>query len=265
MTRIAAVVAAWAVLFAGGCASDPDKEFAKEMTRLTPVEAPTFLTGDLAGLFGSANFSARAEVQRGLPGTRPPMVGDLLGREGSLFFIADEQRGKRGLAGGLSVLWHGPTQTAYLLNEPLQGFAPLRHSATNGPMEAVVMGEEEISGVRVRRSLVSLREGAESVPAFIVWRAPAQGDLPVKVQTTNGTSAITMTLSRVRLEAPPAEWFELPNGFKAHESADAMLSELTRRRSEAMSARARAQRAKYGDPKLDDEEAPMMSRPMRPY
>src|SRR5690242_10233660 len=119
--RIQAFLAAIAMMFAG-CATDPDKEVGREITRMTPVEPPTFLNADVAGLFGKANFSARVEVQKGYPGSRPPMVGELSGRDGGLFFIADEQRGKRGFSGGLSALWDGSTQTAYLLNEPLQAY-----------------------------------------------------------------------------------------------------------------------------------------------
>ena len=98
-----------------GCSS-AEKELTQEVGRITPAEPPTFLNADVAGLFGKADFSARVEVQKGVPGTRPPMVGELSGRNGSLFFIEDAERGKRRTVGGLSALWDAPSQTAYLLD-----------------------------------------------------------------------------------------------------------------------------------------------------
>jgi hypothetical protein len=265
MLRLCSVLAVALVL--SGCASDPDRELGKEMARLTPIEPPTFLNGDVAQLFGNATFSARAEIQNGVPGTRPPSVGELSGRDGSLFFIADEQRAKRGISGGLSVLWDAPSRTAYLLNEPLQAFAPLRNSATNGPMEVVQSGEEDVAGERTRKAIVNRRAGAETTATFVVWRAVNKGDLPVRIQSTNNANAVTITLSRIRLEAPPQELFGLPNGFKKYETTDAMLSELVRRRTDALGARARRERGKYGDTRLDEEEYnhSTFDRPVRPY
>jgi hypothetical protein len=225
------------------------------------------LTGDVAQLFGSATFTARAEIQNGVPGTRPATVGELSGRNGSLFFIADEQRTKRGISGGLSVLWDAPSQTAYLLNEPLQAFAPLRNSGTNGPMEVVQAGEEDFAGERAHKSIVNRRAGAETTPTLIVWRAANKGDLPIRIESTNNANAVTITLSRIRMDAPPAEVFALPNGFKKYETTDAMLSELVRRRTDAIGARARRERGKYGDTRLEEDEYnhSTFDRPVRPY
>ncbi len=255
-------VLAVGLLFAGGCVSE-EKEFGESIVRLAPVEPPTFLNAELAGLFGAANFSARIEAQRGFAGARPAMAGELSGSNGSLFFISDEQRGKRGVAGGLSALWNGPSKTAYLLNEPLQAYAPIRSSNTNALLEAAD-GEELINGDRCRKTVASQQVGSESVPRLIVWRSIEKQDFPVRIQTTNNTQNLTLTLSRVRMQAPPAELFALPSGFKAYESTDAMMAELVRRRTEAMDARSRARRSKYGDSQLDDDSMNQV-KPTRPY
>lgn len=263
MKRLWIFVFSGCLVFWGGCASDPDKAFAREMMRIQPVEPPTFLTAELASLFGAANFTARVEVHKGMPSARPPMVGELSGRNGSLFFIADEQRGKRGMSGGLSALWDGPSQTAYLLNEPLQGYAPIRNSGTNAPLEVAQAGEEQMSGEACRKSVLSRRQGAELIPAIFVWRSIARQDLPIRVQTTNSAAAVTLQLSRIRMEAPPAELFTLPNGFKKYESTDAMMSELVHRRTDAASSRMRAREERYGTPKIDEEQE--IQRPVRQY
>jgi hypothetical protein len=252
------------VLFAIGCASE-EKEFGESVARLQPIEPPTFLNGEIATLFGSANFTARLEVQRGMAGMQPPTVGELYGRDGSLFFIADEQRGKRGLNGGLSVLWYAPNKTAYLLNDPLQGYAPIRHQNTNALAEATVVGEETLNGERCRKSVLTMDAAGETIPRLIVWRSLEKQDLPIRIQTTNSPQIVTLTLSRIRMQAPPADVVTLPNGFKAYDSTDAMMAELVRRRTNAMDARSRARRDKLGDPLSDDESNMNNTRPTRPY
>src|SRR5262249_3870219 len=155
--------------------------------------------------------------------THPPIVGDLFGHDGSLFFISDGQRGKRGVAGGLSVLWDGATQTAYLLNEPLQAYAPIRNLNTNGPVEIVAAGEEDLGTEHCRKSVLTRHVGADVVPVLAVWRGVAQQDFPLRIQMTNTPGAVTLTLTRVRFQAPPADVFALPNGFKKYDSTDAMM------------------------------------------
>lgn len=257
-----------AVAFCSGCASG-DKEL-DAVTRITPAEPPSFLNADVAGLFGKANFTARVSIQKGVPGTRPPLVGELSGRNGNLFFIADEERRKGETVGGLSVLWHAPTTTAYLLDEALQGYAPIRSVSTNGPLEVTVIGEENVGGAPARLSVLQRVVGAQMVPVLVVWRGIAQQDLPVKIQMTNSPGAVTLSLSRIRFEAPPAELFALPNGFRKYESTDAMTSELVKRRTDLLSARSKRHREKYGLPAGDDDQEEVgtsrsVDRPIRPY
>jgi hypothetical protein len=248
-----------------GCAGDGDKDYRAPLTHLTPVEPPSFINADVAGLFGTANFSARVEMQRGFPGARPAMIGELSGRDGSLFFIADEQRSNRGFSGGLSALWDAPTQTAYFLNEPLQGYAPMRPATTNGPVEITPTGEEDIGTEHCRKSVINRRVGAELIPILVVWRGIAEQDFPLRIQTTNTPGAVTLTLSRIRRQAPPADLFQLPNGFKKYDTTDAMLSELMRRKTDAREARSKMRRERYGVRTGDEEEPTLPDKPMRNY
>jgi hypothetical protein len=258
-------ITATALLLTAACAN-ADKDFGESVGRLTPVEPPTFLTAEVANLFGNAQFTARLEVQNGLHGTRSPIIGELSGRDGSLYFIADEQRSKRGISGGLSALWHAPTKTAYLLNDPLQAYAPIRNASALLTAEPTPLGEEEVNGERCRKSVITQPGAAgEAIPKLIVWRAIAQQDLPIRIQTTNSTQAVTLTLSRIRHQAPAPDFFALPSGFKAYESTDAMLNELIRRRTQALDARSRSRQEKYGSPRIDGEDPMQNQRQMRPY
>lgn len=250
------------ILLALAACTSAEKQLTQEISQITPAQPPAFLNADVAGLFGKADFSARVEVQKGVPGTRPPMVGELSGRNGSLFFIEDH--GKK-TPGGLSVLWDAPTQTAYLLDEPLQGYAPIRNAITNGPLEVVVAGEENVGPEPCRKSILQRVVGAEMVPVLIVWRGVTQRDLPLKIQMTNSPGAVTLTLSRIRFQTPPADLFALPNGFKRYESTDVMISELLKRRTDLISARSKRQREKYGMPTEEEETSNALNKPVRPY
>jgi hypothetical protein len=248
------VLGAIAVTLAG--CSSPEKDFTQDVSRVTPADPPAFLNPDVAGLFGKANFSARVEVQKGIPGTRAPMVGQLFGRDGSLLFIADQQQGKAAVASGLSALWDGKTQTAYLLNEPLQGYAPIRNPATNGPAEIVAAGEENLGAEPCRKFILNRRVANDVVPVLVLWRGTAHQDFPLKIQTTNSPGAATLTLTKVQFQAPPAETFALPNGFKRYDSTDAMTAELINRRTDLLSGRAAKKRDRFGNPELGEDENP---------
>jgi hypothetical protein len=117
-----------------------------------------------------------------------------------------------------------------------------------------------------RKSILQRVVGAELTPVLIVWRGTAQQDLPLKIQMTNSPGAVTLTLSRIRFETPPADLFALPNGFKRYESTDAMITELVQRRRDLISARSKRQRERYGLPTEQEEETTRaMDKPTRPY
>jgi hypothetical protein len=256
-------VAGLSLVFTTACAN-VDKEFGEEIAKLTPVEPPMFINGEFAEQFGNANFTARVEVHKGIPGTRPPIVGDFFGRNGSLYFASDEQKGKSPMAGGLTALWDAQNKTAYMLNEPLQAYAPMKPSTPAGPAEARPSGEEMLNGVRCRKTVIYHTVGTNAVPTLIVWRSTALQDFPIRIQSTNNAHSLTLNFTRVKFQAPAPDLFVLPNGFKAFPSTDAMMSELVHRRTEAMDARTRAQIEKYGSPKAADDEV-MQQRPVRPY
>lgn len=249
-----------------GCAGNSDKRFTHEISGITPAEPPAFLNAEVTDLFGKANFSARVEVQKGMRGSRPPMIGQLFGRDGNLFFISEDERTKGVLATGLSALYDAQTRTAYLLNEPLQGYAPIRNTTTNAALEVVAAGEENVGSERCRKSILSRQVANAVVPVLVVWRGIAQQDFPLRIEMTNTPGAVTLNLTRVRFQAPPAETFSLPNGFKKYESTDAMLSELVRRRTDLLTGRNARKRDRYGNPAAVEEDfGPANEPPRRNY
>ena len=169
------------------------------------------------------------------------------------------------MAGGLAALWDAPAKTAYMLNEPLQAYAPMKNLSLPGAREVRPLGEEVIGGERCRKSVTYRMEGTNPIPTLIVWREISLQDFPIRIESTNNAHALTLNFTRVKFQAPPADLFALPNGFKAFESTDAMMAELVRRRTDAIDARARERRAKYGNVSDVDEESMPQQRPVRPY
>jgi len=223
------VVAGVTLGFLQGCAHESDRDFTESMAQIRRVEPPTFLTAEVANAFNNATFSAHVEAQRQPTDARPFMTGDLFGRGGNLFFVADEPGKKQKIAGRVSALWDASSRTAYLLNDPLQGYAPI----LNAPGAEVAVSRDA-------------------------------ANFPTRIQGTNGMAAFTLTISKVRPQAPPPELFVLPNGFKAYPSTDALLTELMHRRTEALDARSRLNRDHHLDMKPEDENAPIKP-PARGY
>jgi hypothetical protein len=204
------VFAVWLVLVLGlatGCAGDREDKGLS----LRRIEPPTFLNGDLAALFGQKTFTARAELtSRGTT-----TIGDLTARNGSLFLRAGE----------VLALWDASQQKAFLFNEPLQAYAPMR-SSTN---EAVVLATE--------------------------------GGLPTKIQMAEGGRVTILTLTKIRPNVANTEDFGIPAGFKAYATADAMLAELDLRRRDLMSAKEKARAEKYGSARAVEDPSKVQPPP----
>ena len=65
---------------------------------------------------------------------------------------------------------------------------------------------------------------------FRVWRAADLKGLPLRIQCPSGGVPLTLTLSKVSLEAVPNDLFLPPNGFTKYESPEAMMTEMALRR-----------------------------------
>jgi len=60
---------------------------------------------------------------------------------------------------------------------------------------------------------------------YQVSRAEALKGFPLRVTVVSNAVPATLTLSKVRLETPPAELFEPPQGFTPYRTLSAMLNE----------------------------------------
>jgi len=206
---------------------------------------PAVITADLAALFtGVSDFTARLQVEPSAKPdarSRPPLVGAFSGQNGSLLFIP-EGKGKRrgfpgGRAGGMSFLWSSQSNAAFVLNEPLQGCAPVGPAA--GLPRTVVgerrlLGEEPVNGQPGQKWLVTCSAGNTGSNVFTVWCAPAWNNIPVKIQSAAGSPAMTLVLSDVRFRPLSRSLFVVPDGFTHYANEEAMMAEMMQRQSATM-------------------------------
>jgi hypothetical protein len=174
---------------------------------------PDWLTGDVALLFTGVNsFTAKLEVQPGdtaAPDLMPPVRGELLGRDGNLLFIPETKEKRRGppgmAAGEVSYLWNSQSNSAFVLNEPMQAYAPVSpNSGTN---------------------------------VFTVLNADERNHFPEKMRAANDSATVTLVFSKINFRPLPAEMFSVPDGFTRYASIEAMMNELAARQRSMMPRR----------------------------
>lgn len=222
------------VLVAGllaGCAHNRPREI--RSGSLSP-KIPPFLGGPVAALLAdSPGFQGKVtwEEQSG-PGRGQTVTGDLAGRGSWLLYVpaADSKAAQR--EGGLSILWNVAENRGWLLDEALQGCAPM--AATNrytaSPPEQRPVGpveKQQGHPCRQERVVVGSSEGGKV--GFLVWRAQDLQGFPLCIVATDRFASPRLTFSKVRLGAVPAEAFQPPDGFRKYDSVEALLNEQTLR------------------------------------
>ena len=170
----------------------------------TPLP-PVFLNGPMALLLtNSEGFRAHVVLDAG-GGPRAPgsAAGELIGRSGKLFFApAVVKVTKKQLPPEDSAfIWDVAARRGWLLNEPLQGYAPLSSSRefTNVTAQATAAGAtQKISGYSCTPWEVTIT-AEDGVPAiFVVWRAADLKGLPLRIESRGSGSPVTLTLSKVQ-------------------------------------------------------------------
>jgi hypothetical protein len=194
---------------------------------------PVFLNGPMALLLtNQAGFRAHVVLDHGAgPRTVGSAAGELIGRDRKLFFApaAAKVARKQARPEDSAFVWDVAEHRGWVLNEPLQGYAPISSSRvfTNVAVQAGSgAAAERISGYSCVPGEVTVTAD-DGVPAvFVVWRAQELQGLPLRIESRATGVPVVLTLSRVRLEAVPADLFQPPNGFTKYASTETMMSEL---------------------------------------
>ncbi len=208
------------------------------------VESTAFLTAAIAPLFRDVDdFAARLTVEtHGQLATNsiPPLRGELFGQNGHLLFIPiakEKWRGLHGVAPGVRFLWNSQSNGMFVLNEPLQGYAPVLTSAdsvSNSNPESILLGTATLNGQYCQKWLVTSFAGKGAANVFTVKRATALNHFPITIQSWNGLTGLTVTLSNIRLQPLSADLFVVPNAFTRYTDLERITTELMTRQSSMM-------------------------------
>ena len=252
---------------AAGCArSGKQGGRAGAAAGIRPPKPPVFLNGPMALLLTNVDgFSARAVLQSGAPANGVELAaGELLGRGGKLLFAPGPGKAaaKRARAEDFAFIWDVAANRGCMLNDPLQGYAPISYGRlfTNLTTSATLnqSAAENVAGHPCQQSEVTVAADDGSASVFRVWRATDLKGLPVRISGASDGTPVTLTLSKVRLEAVPNDLFQPPNGFTKYDTAEGLINELSSRRHNLK------QRSTYWPEDKDVLSVPDVRAPYRP-
>ena len=215
----------------GGGGSNVKHDAAGVSERVPTPKTPVFLNGPMSALLANAEgFSAFAVLETRSSSDKQTIAsGQLLGRGSKLIFAMEPPSGERKRAGGYSYIWDVATQSGFLLSEPMQGYAPMVSAVqhTNVVFQPAPgrSGTETIEGYRCEHTVATVTSSDGATTAFQVWRTADSRSFPVRI-TPVDRPGMTLSLSKIRMEAPPSPLFLPPDDFTRFESPDAMVSEL---------------------------------------
>jgi hypothetical protein len=199
---------------------------------------PLFLNGPMALLLTTADgFRARVVFESAAPsGLTQTTAGEIMVRGSKLLFtpapssVAKQQPHSEDTA----FIWDVNESRGYLLNDPLQAYAPISSSRqfTNVTAGAALnnASPEKVAGHTCQPTEVTVTASDGVATVFRVWRAADLKDVPLRIQCPSGGVPLTLTLSKVSLGAVPNDLFLPPSGFTKYDSPEAMMTEMALRR-----------------------------------
>jgi hypothetical protein len=199
---------------------------------------PLFLNGPMALLLTNADgFRARVVFESAAPsGVTQTTAGELMVRGSKLLFTPAPTSGAKHQphSEDTAFIWDVNENRGYLLNDPLQAYAPVSSSRqfTNVTTGAALntASPEKVAGHPCQATEVTVTASDGVATVFRVWRAADLKELPLRIQCPSGGVPLTLNLSKVSLGAVPNDLFLPPNGFTKYESPEAMMTEMALRR-----------------------------------
>jgi hypothetical protein len=161
--------------------------------------------------------------------------GELLGRGTKLLYApdADESTDPHRLPGGYSFVWDVAETRGYVFSEALQAYAPISSDlrVTNLTLEVGKAPTQRFSNHPCEPATAAARTTDGAAAEFGLLRATDLNGFPVRIQTATKAGPFTLSFSKIRLEAPPANVFSPPDGFAKYPTPDALADELAVRQS----------------------------------
>jgi hypothetical protein len=204
--------------------------------RVASPRPPSLLTGPVSVLLTNwPGFSAQVELRMNNSlDTESTASGQLFGRGTKLLYApqTEESTDSHRQPGRYSFIWDVAESRGYVLSDALQGYAPIASNlrVTNLTLKVGSGSAQRLSGhpCEPARATAQLTDG--STAEFELLRALDLNSFPVQIANTTNR-AYTLSLSKVRLEEPPADAFAPPEGFTKYPSPEALADELAVRQS----------------------------------
>ena len=220
---------------ATGCSHTPKNEGRAGISEVRPAPLPPlFLNGPMALLLTNTDgFRAHVVLESGAPPQAFRLVGgELMGRGSKLLFApaAPEKSKKPVSAADSAFIWDVIENRGWVLNDPLQAYAPVSSSRQfTNVAPAVTLNNaasEKISGHSCQAQEVTVTAADGTATVFRAWRAPDLHGLPLRITCPSTGAPLTLTLSNARLETMPNDLFQPPSSFTKYESSEAIMAEL---------------------------------------
>jgi hypothetical protein len=197
-------------------------------------ELPAFLSGPMALLLTNAEgFRAHVVLTGGSAGgSGESVAGELMSRGGKLVFAPEPAGtgGKRARAEDFSFIWDVSEGRGFMLNGPLQGYAPIAAKTrfTNVVASAArnTSAPEKVGGHTCQQAEVKVWSSDGAATVLYVWRATDLKGVPLRITGATPGTPLALNISKVRMESPPNDLFLPPDGFTKYASAEAMMTEL---------------------------------------
>jgi len=231
INNILPCLAASVVLLANGCAHSR-KDAEVDLVSTGVARPPVFLVGPAALLLtNAAGYIAAIHVQGDSVMGKPEVTtGELLARGSKLFFVPDASTHQRaGRGGGLSFIWDAAERKGYVLDEPMQAYAPISSSVqfTNlAVLSSESLATVKLAGSLCRRATATASAADGSTTSFQICQSAETG---LALQITSTQPRFDLQFSKLELRAPANDVFAPPAGFTRYDSLEAMMNELASR------------------------------------
>jgi hypothetical protein len=230
----------WPFLLLGmaiaGCSHSGDSDMReKAFTGVVTPHAPTFFTGTAAVLLTNAgSFSARVTVQaEGYDQRERNVSGQLFGRGSKLAFAPETEQAapKSQHIGIFSFFWDVAENRGFIVSEALQAYAPTSSSLqiTNVSISPLNSAPQKLNGHPCESVRATINKADGTSSSFEVLRATDLNRFPMRITSESNSPPLTLTFSKIRLEAPSPDVFAPPEGFSKYASPEAMVDELAAR------------------------------------
>jgi len=217
-------------------------------------------------LTNTDGFRAHAVLESGLPPQALQLAsGELMGRGSKLLFApAPPGKSKKQVgAADSAFIWDVTENRGWVLNDPLQAYAPVSSSRQFTNVSPAVrpngVSPEKIDGHSCQPEELTVTAADGTATAFRAWRAQDLHGIPLRVTCPSTGAPLILTLSNVRLETLPNDLFMPPNSFTKYESSEAMMAELFLRKHNL------SRKPIYSGGENEPPTAPVTVPPIRPY